>query len=164
MLGSLVGFKVREYERQLATSFQPCVEAARSIVLKSAYAVLLAAAVMLVVHIVGWIVCRCLRIRQGPYGASTATAARRPRLYAVPADSSVQTFIHRYDNSDFGDDSDDNDCAGQTVEYASSRDRQASTVAAAAATSGNATSMSPGGRVMSTTSNVNDFKYSETNV
>ena len=141
------GFKVRDYESQLETSFQPPIDAARNIVMKSLYAVLIALTAMTVIHIFGWIIGRCLRLRR----RSSAGAGPARRHYAgasagscLPADSSVQTFVHRHDggpgSSDY--DSEDND---DGVEF--TRHTTVTNITMYRARTG-----------------VTEFKYSETNV
>lgn len=134
----------------MKASFQGAIEAARNILLKSIYAVLLTLTAMTVVQIIGWIVGRCLRARWSRF----ADDGRLPRAFAVggggggaPASlradgsCSVQTIVRRRDVSDY--DSEDND-----VELA----RHATVTNVTAAYSGGRTGV------------VADFKYSETNV
>lgn len=112
----VAGIKVRDYESQVEASFRGPVEAARNILLKSVYALLVTLTAMMVVHIFGWIASRCLRLRYRCYGGGGPGGGGLPRMFAVGGqsgslrpDSSVQTFIHRHDVSDY--DSDDNDVA-----------------------------------------------------
>ena len=71
------GFKVRDFESRLELSFQPCIEAARNIVFKTTYAVLIAITAMIVIHVFGWVASRCLRLKQ-------RTPVRRIYVTSVP--------------------------------------------------------------------------------
>ena len=76
-----------EYEHQLEESFQPSIDAAKNIVIKTLYAILVLIAAMIVVNILGWIICRCLRVQR--------QAIIDRIVPPVPVDSSVQTFINQ---------------------------------------------------------------------
>jgi len=94
---------LRKYERQLQDSFRPCVDAAKSILIKLLYALLIFISAMLVIHIICWILWRCLHVR---YQSVVRRVYARP---TVPVDSSVQTFIHRVDGGDSEYDSEEDD-------------------------------------------------------
>jgi len=165
---------VADYERHVADTFLPLVDAARRVIVTVGYVVVVVLTAMFAFHVAGWTVCRCLRLRvvipaRGS-AAAAAAALRRPggRMPQMSADSSVQTFIRhrRVDVVDFGDDDDDDDDASDYDDADSSRldcarRRSAATSASGAqarrydSTSAAAPACSP---------SAVEFKYSETNV
>lgn len=177
-----------DYERHLSATFRPYIDSARHIVLTSGYVIVLALTAILAFHVIGWTVCRCLRLRRAVDPSTTVVTSRRllGQLhrhqrgggFGLPPDSSVQTFIRsRYDDFDddvmVDDDPDDDvsdyDDAADVVRLDVTR-RAAHARTGHTGSGNNATSLvvTSSTAAASMTSplqpNSAEFKYSETNV
>ena len=165
VVGWWLGFSVVDYERHVADTFLPLVDAARHVIITVGYVVVIVLTAMFAFHVAGWTICRCLRLRV--VVPARGAAVRRPGRLQMSADSSVQTFIrHRRVDVDFCIDDDDDDDASDyddadSSRFDSIRRRSAATSASVAharrydSTSAAAPACSP---------SAVEFKYSETNV
>jgi len=156
-----VGFNVDNYQQRVADSFQPVVNAARHIIITSGFTIVVVLTVMFVLHVVGWTLCRCLRLRL--VVPTTRSGSLRPPRTAMYAPSTgVQTFIHHrgpIDINDYDDD-DDDDVSDYDIADSSHFDsalrRHGGAVSASGAHARRCDSSADNAAV--------EFKYSETNV
>jgi len=156
---------VHSYEQRVADSFQPVVNAARHLIVTAGYVVVVVLTTMFVLHVVGWTLCRCLRLR-----LDVPLELVDSRQTAAPASSSIQTFIRHSDPVDVDDVDDDDDEASdyyansagpESARMDSLRRRGAAQdcVAATRSRRSDAFSVAP-----SPAAGAVEFRYSETNV
>jgi len=87
---------VLDYERHVASTFLPLVDAARHAVVTVGYVVVVVLTSMFAFHVAGWTVCRCLRLRLVLPARSTAAAAlRRPGPGRFTHSTSIRSASNR---------------------------------------------------------------------